>query len=123
MQRTIDLHDLPKQLDTVLRAVTVEHTPYVIDQDGRPAAAIVPYNAFVRLSAPDAAQDEENVESVVEDALAELDAVRAHIDTLGWDDIDSANVLCGLRDERDAQLDAAGGYSRSIGDDSHVEAD
>jgi prevent-host-death family protein len=98
MQRTIDLRDLPEHLDAVLHAVTVEHTPYVIDQDGRPAAAIVPYDAFVRLSAPDAAQDEQTIESRVNDALAELDAVRAHIDTLGWDDTDSTEVLRRLRE-------------------------
>jgi prevent-host-death family protein len=98
MQRTIDLRDLPKQLNAVLHAVTVEHTPYVIDQDGRPAAAIVPYDTFVRLSDPDAAQDEQAVESFVDDALAELDAVRAHVDTLGWDDTDSTEVLRRLRE-------------------------
>lgn len=123
MQRTIDLQDLPKQLNAVLQAVTVEHTPYVIDQDGRSAAAIVPYDAFVRLSAPDVTQDEVSVESFVDDALAELDAVRAQIDSLGWDDTDSTEVLRRLRDERGAQLDAIGGFSRPIGDDSHVEAD
>jgi prevent-host-death family protein len=103
MQRTIDLHDLPEHLDAVLHAVTVEHTPYVIDQDGRPAAVVVPYDAFVRWSAPDAAQDEQARETVVEEAaLAELDAVRAHIDSLRWDDTGSTEVLRWLRDERDA---------------------
>jgi prevent-host-death family protein len=98
LERTIDLHDLPRQLNAVLRAVTVEHTPYVIDQDGRPAAAIVPYEAFVRWSAPDAAQNEQAREAVIEEALAELDAVRAHIDSLGWDDTDSTEVLRQLRE-------------------------
>ncbi|MGH2587572.1 MAG: type II toxin-antitoxin system prevent-host-death family antitoxin [Dehalococcoidia bacterium] len=98
MQRTIDLHDLPEQLNAVLRAVTVERTPYVIDQDGRPTAAIVPYDAFVRLSAPDAAENEQAVESVVEDVLAELDAVRAYIDTLEWDNTDSTEVHRRLRE-------------------------
>lgn len=66
---------------------------------------------------------EQSDDSLVDAALGELDAVRAHIDTLGWDDTESTGVLRRLRDERDAQLDAVGGYLRPVGDDSHVEAD
>lgn len=101
MQRTIDLRDLREQLSAVLRAVTSDQTLYVIAQDGRPEAAIVPYETFVRLTDSDGLGIEPSDDSIIDAALTELDAVRAHIDTLEWDGTDSTEILRRLREGAD----------------------
>jgi hypothetical protein len=71
MQRTIEVRDLPERLDAVLHEVTRQHASYVLAEDGRPEAAIVPIEEFRRL-----------VTSSVPVLLAELDEIEAQLANL-----------------------------------------
>lgn len=53
MNKTISLDDLPRQVENLLRATWEGHESLVLEQDGKPVAAIVPMDEYRKLH-PDA---------------------------------------------------------------------
>ena len=53
MNKTISLDDLPRQVENLLRATWEEHERLVLEQNGKPVAAIIPMNEYRKLH-PDA---------------------------------------------------------------------
>lgn len=49
MQKMIRVPDLEKSFRTVFEEVVREHVPYVVTEDSRPEAVLVPYEEFVKL--------------------------------------------------------------------------
>ena len=53
MNKTISLEDLPRQVENLLRATWEAHESLLLEQDGKPVAAIVPMDEYRKLH-PDA---------------------------------------------------------------------
>ena len=53
MNKTISLDDLPRQVENLLRATWEEHERLVLEQNGKPVAAIIPMDEYRKLH-PDA---------------------------------------------------------------------
>ena len=53
MNKTISLDDLPRQVENLLRATWEEHEKLVLEQNGKPVAAIIPMDEYRKLH-PDA---------------------------------------------------------------------
>lgn len=49
MNKTISLDDLPRQVENLLRATWEGHESLVLEQDGKPVAAIVPMDEYRKL--------------------------------------------------------------------------
>lgn len=49
MQKQMDVPEFEQRVREVLREVSQERTAYLLSGDGRPQAAIIPYDEFVRL--------------------------------------------------------------------------
>lgn len=49
MHKTIRVPDLERSFRTVFDEVVREHVPYVVTEDSRPEAVLVPYEEFVQL--------------------------------------------------------------------------
>jgi prevent-host-death family protein len=49
MHRTIRIPDLQQSFREVLEEVKKEHIPYVLTDDSRPEAVLVPYDEFLKL--------------------------------------------------------------------------
>lgn len=48
MHKTIRVPDLEQSFRTVFEEVKREHTPYVVTEDSRPEAVLVPYDDFLK---------------------------------------------------------------------------
>lgn len=49
MHKTIQVPDLEQTFRAVLEEVKREHIPYVVTEDSRPEAVLVPYDEFLKL--------------------------------------------------------------------------
>ena len=91
MQRTIEVRELLARLGAVIHEVTHERSSYVVVENGRAEAAIIPYGEPA--PEPFANGGEPLTPPEPDDVLAELDAIRGHNDTLGWSDVDSTDII------------------------------
>ncbi len=91
MQNVIEIDELSERLRAVVRDVAARRVPYVLAENGRPEAAIIPYGEPSEASA---AGDANGVATrTPDDALAELDAIRERNDTFGWFATDSTDFI------------------------------
>ncbi len=74
MQNVIDIDELSERLRAVVRDVAARRVPYVLAENGRPEAAIVPIEDFRRLTEPG-----------VNPLLAKLDRLEARLAPLAED--------------------------------------
>jgi hypothetical protein len=125
MQRTIDIRDLPERLRAVLDDVTHARASYILAEDGRPEAAIIPYEQFhefhamrtkalldhthrlesqLAALASGSSEFDAAVETAIAaglpDVLARLTARRVLNDRLPWGPGDSTEIIREMREDR-----------------------
>ncbi len=66
MHKTIRVTELQQHLRTVLDEVVRERTPYVLDGDTHPEAALIPYEDFLRLRRLEEREFRERFDSLLE---------------------------------------------------------